>query len=94
MCILHRFTQIQHKSKTIGEDELVRKHRMLSFDMERRPEVAASLLLNQVCIKRLYIYWTVHTVILPVSNMANILDIGFTLQLLHSMNAEIKINFC
>lgn len=45
---LRRFTQIQHKSKTISEDELVRKHRMLSFDMERRPEVAASLLLNQV----------------------------------------------
>lgn len=44
-----RFTQIQKKSKTVGDDELVRKHRMLSFNMERRPEVAASLLLNQVC---------------------------------------------
>lgn len=45
---LCRFTLLHQKSKTIGEDELVRKHRMLSFNMERRPEVAASLL-NQVC---------------------------------------------
>jgi len=44
-----RFTQIQKKSKSVVDDELVRKHRMLSFNMERRPEVAASLLLNQVC---------------------------------------------
>ncbi|XP_022174303.1 uncharacterized protein LOC111036554 [Myzus persicae] len=52
MSLNDRFTQIQKKSKTVGDDELVRKHRMLSFNMERRPEVAASLLLNQEFMKR------------------------------------------
>lgn len=52
MSLNDRFTQIQHKSKIIGEDELARKHRMLSFNMERRPEVAASLMLNQDYISR------------------------------------------
>jgi len=46
---LYRFTQIQKKSKPVIEDELIRKHRILSFNMERRPEVAASLLMSQVC---------------------------------------------
>ncbi|NP_001233026.1 uncharacterized protein LOC100162433 [Acyrthosiphon pisum] len=52
MSLNDRFTQIQKKSKTVGDDELVRKHRMLSFNMERRPEVAASLLLNQEFMNR------------------------------------------
>lgn len=50
-CLLHRFTQIQQKSKTIGEDEIVRKHRVLSFGVERRPKVTSSLLMDQVCLK-------------------------------------------
>ncbi|XP_060876796.1 uncharacterized protein LOC132949756 isoform X2 [Metopolophium dirhodum] len=52
MSLNDRFTQIQKKSKTVGDDELMRKHRMLSFNMERRPEVAASLLLNQEFMNR------------------------------------------
>ncbi|CAI6361083.1 unnamed protein product [Macrosiphum euphorbiae] len=53
MSLNDRFTQIQKKSKTVvTDDELVRKHRMLSFNMERRPEVAASLLLNQEFMNR------------------------------------------
>ncbi|KAL4107636.1 hypothetical protein QTP88_017955 [Uroleucon formosanum] len=52
MSLNDRFTQIQKKSKLVGDDELMRKHRMLSFNMERRPEVAASLLLNQEFMNR------------------------------------------
>ncbi|KAL5236283.1 hypothetical protein ACI65C_003693 [Semiaphis heraclei] len=52
MSLNDRFTQIQKKSKSVVDDELVRKHRMLSFNMERRPEVAASLLLNQEFMNR------------------------------------------
>jgi len=52
MSLNDRFTQIQKKSKPISDDELVRKHRILSFNMERRPEVAASLLLNQEFVGR------------------------------------------
>ncbi|XP_025207331.1 uncharacterized protein LOC112603116 [Melanaphis sacchari] len=52
MSLNDRFTQIQKKSKPAVEDELVRKHRILSFNMERRPEVAASLLLNQEFVNR------------------------------------------
>ncbi|VVC40853.1 Hypothetical protein CINCED_3A024252 [Cinara cedri] len=52
MSLNDRFTRIQQKSKTIGEDELVRKPHMLSFNVERRPEVATSLLLNQEFVNR------------------------------------------
>lgn len=52
MSLNDRFTQIQKKSKPIVEDELIRKHRILSFNMERRPEVAASLLMSQDFVNR------------------------------------------
>ncbi|XP_025423249.1 uncharacterized protein LOC112692712 [Sipha flava] len=52
MSLNDRFTQIQQKSKTIGEDEILRKHRILSFGVERRSKVAASLLMNQDYVNR------------------------------------------
>ncbi|KAE9541143.1 hypothetical protein AGLY_004388 [Aphis glycines] len=52
MSLNDRFTQIQKKFKPVVEDELIRKHRILSFNMERRPEVAASLLMSQDFVNR------------------------------------------
>ncbi|XP_050057848.1 uncharacterized protein LOC114121831 isoform X1 [Aphis gossypii] len=52
MSLNDRFTQIQKKSKPVVEDEIIRKHRILSFNMERRPEVAASLLMSQDFVNR------------------------------------------
>ncbi|XP_050440517.1 uncharacterized protein LOC126845716 [Adelges cooleyi] len=47
MSLHDRFTQIQQKAKSVGEEDLIRKRHRLSLNMERRPELPSTLFMNQ-----------------------------------------------